>query len=249
MAKQDGIIKIQGTLENLTFFKSTDGYMVRTKGGVSKNRIMNDPAFVRTRENGTEFGHSATSGRLLRTAAGNFVFRAKDSKLSSRLLKVMSAIKNLDSVSDRGSRNVAEGIQTPEGRELLRGFDFNNRALMKSVLYAPITLDTDNGTVEISELNPAQQLRFPKGATHFSMQSAYINLDFGTGISDIRYSTTVNYPIDYASTNVSLEIDGIPTGTGSSIYVLLIEFFQEVNGTQYSLNNGAYNVLHVLEVL
>ena len=61
MGKLDGIIKIQGTLDNLTFYKSADGHFVRTKGGVSKNRIKNDPAFKRTRENGTEFGHCANS--------------------------------------------------------------------------------------------------------------------------------------------------------------------------------------------
>jgi hypothetical protein len=29
----------------------------------------------------------------------------------------------------------------------------------------------------------------------------------------------------------------------------LIEFFQEVNGVQYLLNNGMYNVLNILEVI
>jgi hypothetical protein len=40
----------------------------------------------------------------------------------------------------------------------------------------------------------------------------------------------------------------VPTGTGVNIYVLLLAFFQEVNGFKYLLNNGAYNVLHILEV-
>lgn len=40
MAKLNGILKIEGKLENLTFYKSADGHMVRTKGGVSKNRIL-----------------------------------------------------------------------------------------------------------------------------------------------------------------------------------------------------------------
>ena len=100
MAKNSSLFKIEGTLDNVTFYKSADGYFVRTKGGVSKHRIMNDPAFVRTRENGT------SSGKLLRDAVSSFVFKAKDSKLSSRLMKVMSDIKNQDLVSARGERNV-----------------------------------------------------------------------------------------------------------------------------------------------
>ena len=52
MAKLSGILKIEGTLENLTFYKTQDGHLVKTKGGVSADRIANDPTFQRTRENG-----------------------------------------------------------------------------------------------------------------------------------------------------------------------------------------------------
>ena len=55
---------MEGTMEDLTFYKGTDGYLVRTRGGVSRNRILNDPAFARTRENGMEFGSITGSGKL-----------------------------------------------------------------------------------------------------------------------------------------------------------------------------------------
>lgn len=59
MAKLNSFIKIEGTLDNLTFYRGKDGYLVRTKGGISKSRIKNDPEFIRTRENGVEFGNIA----------------------------------------------------------------------------------------------------------------------------------------------------------------------------------------------
>jgi len=68
MAKLKGILKIQGTLDDLTFYKSGKDHLVRTKGGVDKARIANDPAFQRTRENGSEFGMAAKAGKMLRTA-------------------------------------------------------------------------------------------------------------------------------------------------------------------------------------
>jgi hypothetical protein len=104
MAKQNSLVKIEGTIENLTFYKSANGHFVRTKGGVSKNRIMNDPAFVRTRENGAEFSSIAGSGKLLRTALGSMLFTAKDNLLTSRLVKVLAQVKNMDSGSVRGER-------------------------------------------------------------------------------------------------------------------------------------------------
>lgn len=248
MAKSSGILKIEGTLENLTFYKSADGHMVRTKGGVSRNRILNDPAFVRTRENGVEFGHSAQAGKLLRMAAGQLVFKAKDSKLSSRMLKVMSGIKNADTSSLRGERNVFEGIQSEAGKQFLRGFDFNQRAILPAVLYAPYAVDTVTGAITIADFNPLQQLRNPQGATHFSMQSAFLNLDFSTAEYDITYSNEVNLPTDSGTATQTLTPSGVPAGSGIQFYFLLIEFFQEVNSVQYPLNNGAFNVLNIVAV-
>ena len=249
MARNSSLFKIEGTLDNVTFYKSADGYFVRTKGGVSKNRIMNDPAFVRTRENGSEFGRSASSGKLLRDAVSSFVFKAKDSKLSSRLMKVMSDIKNQDLVSTRGERNVVEGLATATGKAYLKGFDFNNRASMRSVFFSPFTVDSATGAITVTDLKPTEQIRYPEGATHFSMQSGFVNLDFETGVSDITYSAVSNLPIDGTVSTVSLTPSGVPSGTGLEFMVLLIEFFQEVNGQQYSLNNGAFNVLNIVEVL
>jgi hypothetical protein len=45
MAKLKGILKIEGTLDELTFYKTQDGHLVKTKGGVSADRIANDPNF------------------------------------------------------------------------------------------------------------------------------------------------------------------------------------------------------------
>ncbi len=81
MAQSTGILKIEGTIEDLTFYKKDGKNYVRRKGGVSKERIANDPNFVRTRENGSEFGHSASAGKMLRLAASSMVFKAKDSQL------------------------------------------------------------------------------------------------------------------------------------------------------------------------
>ena len=84
MARQGGLLKVVGKLDDLSFYKSSDGYLVRTKGGVSGSRIANDPAFARTRENGSEFGMSASAGKLLRTALRNLMMNASDKLVTSR---------------------------------------------------------------------------------------------------------------------------------------------------------------------
>ncbi|NJM80405.1 MAG: hypothetical protein HC854_13765 [Flavobacterium sp.] len=249
MAKANGIIKIEGTVEDLTFYKKDGKNYVRKKGGISKERIENDANFVRTRENNNEFGHSGTSGKVLRLALGNLVFKAKDSKLSSRLLGMMSRVKNLDLVSSRGLRKVGVGLSTPEGKQELKGFDFNANAPFQSVFFAPFTLDISTGSISIPNFIPAEQLQFPQGATHVSLQSAVLAIDFETEVSELAYSTAVNLPINLTAVSPTLTPSSVPTGTGVQLFLITIAFYQEVNGVQYSLKNEAYNVLHILEIM
>ncbi len=62
MAKQVGITPLEGTLGEYTFFKTQDSYMVRTRSGVSAERIATDPDFQRTRENNAEFAGGCQAG-------------------------------------------------------------------------------------------------------------------------------------------------------------------------------------------
>jgi hypothetical protein len=249
MAKQKSFLKVAGTLDGLTFYKSVDGHLVRTKGGVSKGRIMNDPSFIRTRENIAEFGTTAQSGKLLRNAIGTMLNRAKDPRMSSRMMGILSKVRQLDSSSARGERIVNEGLLTVEGKQLLKGFDFNNRAALQSVFHAPISLDTITGVISIVDFIPMDQLQTPEGATHVAFRSAFINLDFITGEFDTKYSPIVNTVLDMNSTTITLTPSAIPTGTGTQLYLLLIEFFQEVNSVQYPLKNGAFNVLNLIDIV
>lgn len=80
MAKQSGILPIEGTIENMTFYKTEDGFKIRKKGGVSKERIMSDPAYARTRENLNQFGLNASAGKLIRASIATLLKKGKDSR-------------------------------------------------------------------------------------------------------------------------------------------------------------------------
>ncbi|WP_179335360.1 hypothetical protein [Winogradskyella costae] len=249
MAKLRSLIKIEGTLDDLTFYKGKEGYLVRTKGGVSANRIKNDPAFARTRENGSEFGHCATSGKILRRAIINLLADAKDNRITPRLTQAMSKVKNSDITSVRGQRQVAIGLATPEVRACLKSFDFNSNAQLSTVLRSDFTLDTTTGEVSIVDLTPNHDLGVPGGATHVSFNVGFLNLDFSSGDKELQVSPIINLPINGITATVTLIPEAVPSGTGNQLYFLKVAFFQEVNGIQYALNNGAFNALQLIEVL
>jgi len=248
MARQSGLIKLKGTLDNVNFYKTKDGNLARMKTSVDAKRIANDPAFERTRENGREFGSSAGSGKLVRDAARPMAFNAADGRVAARMTKVMTDIKNLDSVSPRGSRKVAIGITNPAGLAAMKGFDFNKSALLGAILYKPYTVDTASGEIVIANLVPQLDIAWPQGATHIQLSAGYAGVDFSTSEKDLQVSNEVNLPLDTTASTVTLTPAGAPAVAATKLFLLKIEFFQEVNGVQYTLKNGAYNALKVVEV-
>ncbi len=249
MAKFEGIFEIQGTVKGMTFYKSKDGLLIRAKGGVSKQRIKNDPAFQRTRENGAEFKHNSQMGQLLRQTVSPLLRLAKDYRVSSRLNKVMSEIKNLDSVSKRGERQVPIGIGTVEGKAILKGFDFNQNSAFRSVFRTPYSLDTVTGIFTVTDFQSEFHLGIPEGTTHASLSSAVVGIDFATRVYETQYSNKVNFAVNVPTQTITLTPDEMPTVTETQLFFLLIEFFQEINGVQYPLKNNLHNVLHILEVV
>lgn len=248
MAKQTGIIKLKGTIGDISFYKTKDGHLAREKGGVDGDRIANDPAFVRTRENNSEFGTSASSGKLLRDALRRMMMRASDGRVTSRLTKVMTGVKNLDATSPRGQRNVGVAIALPEAKARLNGFNFNIKSILGSVLYKEFDVDTATGITTILGLIPMNDIAFPAGATHVTFRAGWAKVDFAQGLKVTKLSNKVNAPLDETQIDVTLTPSAVPVGTGTNFFLLMIEFFQEVNGVQYSLNNGQYNALSVVDV-
>lgn len=248
MAQQKGILPVKGTIGNLTFYKSKDGYLLRGKGGVDAKRIASDPAFQRTRENGVEFGKAGKAGKLLRNALRSLSQNASDSKMVSRLTKEMTQVIKADTINPRGLRNVIEGEA-----ELLQGFEFNIDGKLSTTLYAPYTDVIDRVTgvlsVEIPAFIPANMVAAPGGATHFKINSAGVEIDFEGNRYVVQTQSTEELPWNSVLTNaISLSASVTPGSLHPLFLALGVEFYQEVNGAMYPLKNGAFNSLSLINV-
>lgn len=248
MAKQRGIIKVEGTLDELNFYKSKDGFKIRQKGGVSAERMASDPAFERTRENQQEFARAGKAGKVLRTALRSLLLHASDTRLVSRLLKEMMRVVKADATSERGLRNVLDGEL-----ELLEGFEFNEHGKLSQTLFAPYTASMDRVTgilsLSLPGFVPRQMILPPVEATHYQLVSAGGAVDFTTGSHGITTNATEVLPIgNDPSAAVTHSFDAGANSTQPLFLVLGISFFQAVNGKNYTLKNGAFNALTIVKV-
>jgi hypothetical protein len=248
MARQKGIIKLKGTIGDITFYKTQDGHLAREKGGIDASRIKNDPAFQRTRENGSEFGRAGKAGKILRTALRAVLINSADGRMVSRLTQAMVKVIQADVTSVRGLRNVIDGEA-----ELLSGFEFNIRGKLGTSLFAPFvgTIDRAAGniTVDLAPFIPTNMIAAPSGSTHFKIISAGTEIDFEGETFVVTNSETAILPWDAVPTVAISQTNPVtPASTKPLFLALGVEFYQEVNGQMYSLKNGAYNPLALVQV-
>jgi hypothetical protein len=248
MARQKGIIKLKGTIGDITFYKTKDGHLAREKGGIDASRIKSDPAFQRTRENGAEFGRAGKAGKILRTSLRALLVNSADSKMVSRLTQAMVKVIQADMVSLRGLRNIIDGEA-----ELLSGFEFNIRGKLGTSLFAPFlgAIDRVTGaiTVDLDPFIPANMIAAPSGTTHYKIISAGAEIDFEVEVFTESHSETAILPWDALPTVAISHSNMVTPGSTKPLFLALgLEFYQEVNGQMYTLKNGAYNPLALVAV-
>lgn len=248
--KQIGVIKFDGTNGDLTFYKGRrGGYRIKSKSVIPAGRIANDPAFVRTRENMGAFRRATKAGKLLRHAIPTLLSEAKDGQVSTRVMKVMSAIIRTDTINPRPDRNVASGDLT-----LLQDFDFNSNAPIGTVLQTEntVTVDRTLGTIQVTvpAFVPEKVLASPTGATHYMIVSAGLEINFATDVVVAKQLNASAYlPIDSTPSAILTQSAALTAGTTLPLFMVLgVQFFQEVNGIKYPLNNAANNGLGIVKV-
>lgn len=249
MARQKGVIKLQGQMGGVSFYKTgKDGFLAREKGGVDGERIKNDPNFARTRENGAEFGRAGSAGKLLRTAFRTLILSSPDGRMASRLTREMVKVIQADQVNTRGQRNVIDGEAA-----LLQGFEFNENAKLGSTFFSQISPSINRATgiceVVLANYSPDQMVAAPAGATHYRLIMGAAWVDFQNGVSSSNEDRSAEIEINNIQTPIMTLSASVPAATAEPIFLGFgIEFFQQVNGAFYPLKNGQYNALSIVMV-
>ncbi|MCP1299072.1 hypothetical protein NK356_07845 [Chryseobacterium sp. S0630] len=122
MATYESVIKITGAVGDLVFYTLNGKNVVRKKSGFNKAAFKKNPSYEKVRQNSSEFGHCSKMGKMIRKSLEIYIKEAGDPLLYQKFAKVMTTIKDLDTISERGKRTVENGLKTEEGRKLLRGF-------------------------------------------------------------------------------------------------------------------------------
>lgn len=234
MAKTRGIIHLEGRLDGLSFYNLKGVGVVRRPGGFNGKRIKTDPAMVRVRENGSEFGQCSKANKAFRVALRPFYAGHRFSYFHSRLQGLFTNIKNLDTVNARGVRTVAQGLETTEGSRLLQGFAYTPDNLFISQRPFAYSFDWDSQVLSITDFYVAQ-MPFIKGSTHLQLRLGVLDFDF----EGLAYRLELSEPLvidrSFTANTFDLAPEIVQTLQYTGVAILGIQYFQEVNGELLAL--------------
>lgn len=252
MAHQAGPLRFKGKLGGLSFYHNKQyGYLVRQKGGPSREQVITSEKFARTRENAAEFSFAASTGKLIRLAVKAATGLSGDPNVSQRLTGTLIRMGKSDLSATRGMRNPTRVFDEPASRALLQSFAFYGTRPLSGIYGGRITCDTAAGSIvfvyDTSEtltptngtLAPANEFFLvPKAATHVQIKATIAVLDFDKHSYSICRAPVYIAQLENVMPQVDFTCDLQSAGAGSRIGIVAIEFLQEKNGELYLLTDG-----------
>ncbi len=184
MAKLKGIIKVVGTMGDVTFAQTAFGIIAKSKSSLNKEKFYAYESMEGSRKASREFGHASMMGTDVRRAFLPVAALAKDYTTHFRINSLMGKVLRTDMEHEKGSRVIGKGDLS-----LLKGFEWNKRYHLDSVLRANYIVNLNKATGTMRIVVPGFEvqgmLKKPKGATHYQILAGGYALHVGDeGVSE-----------------------------------------------------------------
>lgn len=247
MAKNKGIIKVQGKLDGLVFYRRNGIDIVQRPGGFDGERIKTEGRYEKTRQLAGEFGQCASLASLFKRELTPFLQTIPDPYVYNWIQKRLMLIKDCDRDSPKGGKTVANGLKTLEGKRLLDGFSFNRNKGLGTVLFAPYAVDLDEGTFSIQDFLPQRDFSFGKGMGVGGMQLVLMRVDFEACVCTMTVSDVLIFEKGDKKRDVVLHA-AVPEGEGILMALLFVGNCEVIDDDMRWFKNEG-NVVEVLRCL
>ena len=169
-----------------------------------------------------------------------FLAGYQDGSLHHRLMALFLSIRDCDVVSERGKREVWQGMTTEHGQRLLEDFVLTpKRSQLLPCTYA---FDWNTLQFKVSAFD-VSRLRFPDGADYMEVSLGVVRFDFEQLTYSTEWATPLVIDRYFTSNSFSLNVATIPMGTGQLFAIVRVAFYQDVNGKPYLLpGEGAFGL-------
>ena len=183
MAHQTGNIRYMGSFKSIRHYKNRYDRRILAgeKGGADDDKIKNNPAFARTRENMSEFKGCGEIVKAIRRGLLHLIPEHTDKSFTGRLVALVKMINLRDEVGLRGKR----GVYFSVNKAILKTLNLHENRKIDHQLKRSITrshsASRTEATIILNGLNPEPSL-IPVTAKYFRV------LNHLSVISDFEYS-------------------------------------------------------------
>lgn len=249
MAKNQGIVRLRGSIDGVTYTEGVNGRLSRSKSSLNKAKMDANPKFNTLRMLQKELGMYSKFGALLRSGIKNELLKVKPFKGVQRLNKLLNQIKNADGVNRLGGRNVVEGLLTVKGKGLLTGFDFYGKTTVSSLMARDFVIDMATGEASISAFNPLEDLVAPVGTTHVGFKAVMMGMDPDNFIVSPKRSDEIYLPLSNTAADLILQPVDLPSVSTFVYYMVQVLFYKEINGFRElaALDSCALSILEIVD--
>ncbi|QHS61064.1 hypothetical protein [Chitinophaga agri] len=170
--------------------QTTNRHILKKIRSHSKEKLHNDPAFKKLRENWNDFTTAAKAAKLMRTVMESIQIPVHDRKRHTTLTKIFKALLHTDKESAPGQKRMAKTDLSKLGHvELNTGICFDE---LFSFVLGSIRTDRDTGEVDINVLYDNTDKKKPpvEDATHFELCIGLAEIDFEKGTHHLSTSTS-----------------------------------------------------------
>jgi len=247
MARQQGIVKITGTVGGLNFYVAKGkGYVRMAGGGFNGEAIKTKESMVRVRENYTEFGAASRALKTFRRSLLPVFNPPKYRPLHTRLMRLFTQLKDLDGQSTRGNRRVANGLATSKGKKLLSDFVFLPDCTALGFISSHGEFDWATQSLSFSPMD-LRSVKFIPGSNHIALSLLVVDFDF----EHLSYTFSTSEPVMLPQEQVgtfSLQPESVVAPVHTGIVVLGLRFCEVFDGEVYPAKGISGYGCEVLEV-
>ena len=230
MARQKGIIQLQGTLGGINFYNRLGEPLARESGGGFNSKSAEK--YPRIQEQIDEMSVASKTNKVFKQSFRSLLTGYKDGTLHYRLQSFFMKVKDLDSVSVRGQRTVANGMMTPYGKRLLKDFDFTPKRPL--LLNGQSDFDWATHTLTVNRFDIAAA-GIPKAADVMGLLLRTVRFDFERLEFVTETSALLELGRDFEGSTLELQTAPLADGPGVRYAFLRVAYYQQVNEINYLL--------------
>lgn len=233
MAKNIGILKFSGLIDDLVHYKRNGVYVVQRKGGFDGARTKNEARYEGTRQCQTEFGKCASVASAFKRCLQEYLNTIPDTVIYNWIQSKILAIKACDIESERGQKTVLKGLQSESGKQLLHQLHFNRLKKIDTLLLATLEMQMETGVLTLSSSNLPIQINGTKDSCR--LQLLMVRMNFETYQYELFSSSF--YYFDTTPTDSIVLTSPVPNGEGVLFAFLYVGFYTLSQSTPVWLRN------------